>query len=259
MLGFGWPKHHLAVLKGDAPPGETGLEESRGVVGWLLNQVEKGFTWPKPPTIIVLRAAGKMTIDGAPDQAEWAGSWTSRKLYLFNEDSNRDAPATTFHIAYDDTYLYFAFECDDTQIVAPPKDRDEDVYMFDSVEVFLHPIKDDPRYWEIVVGAQGQLFDALHTKLWNEWGPEKGGEKHDAPGLQYAVATRPGGGGYSVEIAVPFSALPGWEKRTPKSGDTVHAMLVRIDQDGKSLAPYAFIPLLSWGHNLWNHATLELK
>ena len=38
-------------------------------------------------------------------------------------------------------------------------------------------------------------------------------------------------------------------------GDFLNFMRVR---NGEQFQPYAFQPLLSWGHNIWNHATPEL-
>jgi hypothetical protein len=58
---------------------------------------------------------------------------------------------------------------------------------------------------------------------------------------------------------VPFSALPGYTRCSPKPGDRLHFMLVRLDRTKGSFGAYSFRPLQGWGHNIWNQAIMELK
>ena len=64
---------------------------------------------------------------------------------------------------------------------------------------------------------------------------------------------------YFMEIAVPFSQFPAFaDGHMPRVGDKLHGLLARFDKTGDQIRHYAFIPLLSWGHNIWNHAPLVL-
>ena len=56
----------------------------------------------------------------------------------------------------------------------------------------------------------------------------------------------------------PFSQLPGYSRCGPSPGDTLNFMLVRLDRSRGVLTAYAYQPLLGWGHNIWNHAQMEL-
>jgi hypothetical protein len=259
MLAHEWPKAYLAILRGERNVGPHDLAQARTAVRPFLRNVELGPDWPTPARLAIPRAGGGISIDGRLDEPAWAEAWRSSDVYLFNEKEKRESPPTTWRLAWDEQHLYAAFECVDPVIHAPEKQRDEDVYMFDAVELFIRPSEDRLEYWEIVIGAQGALFDALHTKRENGWGPTGGGEKSNVEDMHYGVTRMQDGRGYVVEVAIPWKSLPGWEDRQPKSGDTIRAMLVRIDHDTRQLRPYSVIPLLSWGHNIWNHATLELK
>ncbi len=89
-------------------------------------------------------------------------------------------------------------------------------------------------------------------------------------GLKYAatvqgVANSPGDTsttGYTVEMAVPFDQLPGATidaiGRFPHQRNQLRFMLARMDKNSHSFTPYAFCPLLSWTHNIWNYATMTL-
>jgi len=65
--------------------------------------------------------------------------------------------------------------------------------------------------------------------------------------------------GYTVEVAIPFEQLPGYGKIKPKTGDKLKFMLARLEKiREKKMVPYSYKPLMGWGHNIWNHAVMEL-
>lgn len=260
-----WPRHCLAQLAGDRFVSRPKLEEARGIVTGLLETCEKGPDWPRPQPFTIPAATGPVTIDGKLDDAAWAGAATFTGAYPFNSATRTDAPATTFRLLHDDANLYFAFDCADRDIVAPTIPRDGQVYNDDCVEMFLMPDLAKRLYWEIVISPSGCLFDALHTKRMAGWGPEPGGEKQDLAGLRHAATVRGTVGdaadtdaGYTVEVAVPLAALPGFGATLAAAPRPLRLMLVRIDRNGEAFQPYAFQPLLSWGHNVWNHAEVTL-
>ncbi len=109
-------------------------------------------------------------------------------------------------------------------------------------------------------------FDCADTNIFKGWGGlARAGE--NVAGLRIGTDIRgtpnqPGDvdEGYSVEIAVPFRELPTYTRgNRPEAGDRLNVMLVWLDRYAeKGMDVYGFQPLLSWGHNIWNHAPLEL-
>ncbi len=166
---------------------------------------------------------------------------------------------------WDDKYLYFAFDCADTDVVAAKRERDDHVYSDDCVEMFILPDFRFRTYWEIVIAPNGSVFDSVECKDIQKWGCNLD-PTQNVTGMKHAQTVRgtlnksdDTDEGYTVEVAVPFSALPGYTRCAPKSGDRLHFMLVRLDRSNGEFKAYAFRPLQAWGHNIWNHAVMELQ
>ena len=242
-------------LAGEQPATGKELENARALLRDSSATLEGD--WPRPKSVVIPRATGSVTVDGLLDDLAWRHAWTSSELYSFNRRERTEIPATRWQMMWDDRYLYVAYDCEDLKLSAPDYPRDGPVYKDDCVELFLRTAAEPVRYWEIVVGPRGSLFDAFHVKRMNGWGPEPGGPAATLEGLRYATRQRPGG--YTVEMAVPFAALPDYaDGRAPKEGEGLLGMLVRLDKTASDLRAYAAVPLLAWGHNVWNHIPFTL-
>ncbi len=270
-LRGGGAKKALDDLKQGKMPGKWHLNVIRG--NTLLGY--NGKNWPKPPDITIPRAAGPIKIDGKLDDDAWKTAATFKDTYPFNQKEKTDESPTTYKIAWDDKNLYFAFDCVDVDLVAPAMERDDHVYFHDCVEMFILPEWRLRTYWELVIGPQGAVFDSLQAKNYNQWGCNSK-KSENIQGLQVGIKLNgtlnrsdDKDNGYVVEIAVPFDQLPGYAKAAPAAGHTLHCMLVRLDKNATgetndkgepkmSHKAFAFTPLLSWGHNIWNHARLTL-
>jgi hypothetical protein len=255
---------HLLQLKGEAPPGAAGLSAADlADFANVVDLAEQGLSWPLPPLARVPFAAVPPKIDGRLDDAAWARALTYTNMFSFNT-REPGGPATTWRLLWDTENLYVAYTCADPDVVAPIRARDDAVYNDDCVEIFILPQFRFRTYWELVVNASGSIFDSVECKLADEWGLTLD-PAQDIDGVQVAVQVhgtlnQPGDidEGYTVELAVPFRQLPGYARLGPKAGDRLHFMLVRLDRSGERLAAYAYQPLLGWGHNIWNHAVMEL-
>lgn len=265
-----WPREALQVLRGHKAVSEAEQRAARGAVMSLTKNAEAGPTWPLPALIHLPRARHAPVIDGDLGDPAWkdAASWDG--LYAFNAKQNvappGPGPATRWKAAWDEKYLYFAFDCEDKDVQSPPMARDDKVYAHDCVEMFLLPEFRHGLYWELVIGPSGTVYDGLNAKKWDGWGPmARTGENIAGLKVGTHISGTEGNAtdvdqGYRVEVAVPFAALPGYTRgNAPHRGDRLHFMLVRLDRNGQTLQPYSFLPLLSWGHNLWNHAPVELS
>ena len=259
-----WPKNFLPILKGEKPATGEELQNARNTMNWLADAIRKGPKWPKPEKVKGPHADTPPVLDGTLDDPVWAKAATFTGGYEFGSATKAADPATTWRVLWDENYLYFGFQCADTDIIAPELKRDDKVYDFDCVEMFILPDFKLGKYWELIVSPTKSVFDCLQTKRFTGWG-STGDPKQDMAGLKFAVSVQgtpnqPGDqdAGYTVEVAVPFKELPTYADRLPVAGDTLNFMFVRLDKNGQTQKFYAFQPLLSWGHNIWNHAPVEL-
>lgn len=255
----------LEYFKGKGPkPTWPTQDEARGDIEGLIGLIEAAKTWPAPGEFKIPKAAQAPAIDGNLDDEAWqkAATWTD--IYPFNNTA-AEGPKTTWRVTWDDQYLYFAFDCDDVDVVAPERKRDEAVYSDDCVEMFILPDFQFRTYWEIVIAPNGSVFDSVECKDVDKWGCNLD-PAQDVAGMKHAQTVRgtinksdDTDEGYTVEVAVPFSALPGYARAAPKPGQRLHFMLVRLDRSNGNFGAYSFRPLQGWGHNIWNHAIMELK
>lgn len=265
MLTNEWPKSLLPALRGEKQSTQGELEKVRRVIGPLVDTIEKGATWPLPPRVDVPYALTAPTIDGKLDDPAWKTAASFSGVYAFDSKDKRETPPTTWRLTWDTNCLYFAFECLDEDIEAPVMKRDDNVFFYDCVEMFILPEYREGVYWELVVGPTGSIYDGLNAKKFDGWGGLCRPEENIAHlGVGYSfqgTPNQPGDKdiGYTIEVAIPFRELPSYTRgNPPRPGDTLKVMLVRLDKNGDILKAYAFQPLLSWGHNIWNYAELRL-
>jgi hypothetical protein len=260
-----WEREGVRVLAKE-PDGRPKLDRTsaRGFIGERIVFVEENLDFPAPAPFTVPKATGPVTIDGKLDDAAWQSAVVFRDSYPISERS-AGGPATEWRILWDDSFLYFAFDCTDTDLVAPEMKRDAPVYSDDCVEMFILPQLRTGSYWELVISPSDSVFDSLHSKSLSEWASINRSVEN-IEGLQRGVVcngtlNQPGDTdtGYTIEVAVPFSQLPEYSRSQPAAGHQLRLMLVRLDKTGKdSHLVYSFQPLLNWGHNIWNHALMTL-
>lgn len=152
-------------------------------------------------------------IDGTLDDAAWqAAPWTEPFIDIRGED--RPAPQwdTRAKIAWDDDYLYIAAELEEPHLWATLAERDAILYREHDFEVFLDPDGDALAYYELEINALGTEFDLFLDRPYQRRG--KADIAWDMSGLRTAVhldgtLNDPSDedGGWSVEIAIPWSAL----------------------------------------------------
>jgi hypothetical protein len=245
---------------------EQELQTARTYFQKRLEQAQAGPTWPAPPSFDIPRATRAPVIDGDLDDPAWSSAVTFTQSFPLNTKQAAAEGLTTWKMLWDDEHLYFAFDCRDADLQAQALPRDhDDVYKFDCVEMFILPRLETAVYWEIVINPVMSVFDGLQAKPVRAWGAMTRPEL-DLRGLRCAAKVRGSlndaadrDEGYRVEVAVPFAGLPEYGLARPAEGQTLRLMLVRLDRSGGGeLTIYAFTPLMSWGHNIWNHATARL-
>jgi len=251
-------------LKGEEPARKGELNWPRQSIKQCCDLAELGPTWPLPPLAKVPRASHAPSMSGKLDDPAWKNALTYTGMYAFNAKEPAASPKMTWKMMWDDKYLYVGFDCEDTDIIAPVMKRDDPVYSADCVEVFLLPEFRYRTYWEIEASPSGSIYDSVQCKNIDRWGLTTD-PAQDVKGLKVALNvvgkfnhTAPTDKGYTVEFAVPFSELPEYSRAKPRAGQKLHFMLVRLDKNSDKMTPYAYQPLLAWGHNIWNMAEMEL-
>ena len=178
------------------------------------------------------------TIDGVLEPDVWGQTpWTTDFVL---SDGSAEAPhRARARILWTDDAVYFGFQVDDSDIYAPHQTRDDPLYAYDVVEVFIDPEGDGRDYFEFEVSPRGTLFDAKFPTHRQHLERSK---RFDASSFIAAVSREPGqhGGdinpGYTVEMQVRFSDLGLTE--SPKPGDRWRINLFRIDYHDRKHADY---------------------
>jgi hypothetical protein len=203
---------------------------------------------------VVHRASGPVAIDGlllepSWDRAERTG-WFVRSI-----DGKTAAAATEARLLWDDEALYAAFQCEDKDVATPFTKDDQPLYTSNVIEIFLNPSGDLAHYVEIEVAPSNALFDASFT------GRRAGMDLGWSSRARHAVHLdgtlndpRDVDRGWTVELAIPFAALPGAPH--PRRGDEWRFNLYRLRQppgEGQAYSP----PMIGDFHALDRFGTLR--
>ncbi len=256
----------LKWLSGEEPGPSGELSWIAKDVARVCDTIETALAWPEMPRASVPYTPTPPKIDGKLDDEVWLRAWTQSGVYPFNQKSP-GGPATSYRMLWDEEALYLAFDCVDVDLQAKDLARDEAVWNDDCVELFLLPQFGFRTYWELIVSASGSIYDAVQCKDLEHWGANLG-PGQTIEGLRAGIVLRgtlnnpqDRDDGYSVEIVLPWKAVQPYAYTAPEAGHTLHFMLVRLDRNApkEGIDPYAFQPLVGWGHNIWNHAVMELQ
>ena len=113
------------------------------------------------PTYEVHRADGPITIDGHLDEAAWKKAGCHHALRQSSHGMNRlgAKQKTTARLLWDDTFLYASYACEDTDIVANYRHRDDPTYKDHTVELFINPDPSRKNYIGLEINAAAVLAD----------------------------------------------------------------------------------------------------
>ncbi|MGC9319660.1 MAG: sugar-binding protein [Armatimonadota bacterium] len=168
------------------------------------------------------------TIDGHRDDAAWQMA-TELEPFIGTFSTDEELQATTIaHVGYDDEALYVAVRCMEP---TPEKmerigsKRDDNIWLGDSVDLFLQQEEGAP-YYHIIINPDGVRWDAMHADgdTDTSWNPE------------YQSATLLGDGFWNVEIALPWAAMQ-WA--APEPGETLRANICRQRRPASELSSWS--------------------
>ncbi len=157
----------------------------------------KGPTYKDLPAVLIAKVSQLPKVDGKLDDAAWKSA-KPIEFRLLDGDPREPSFPTQAQLVSTEDALYVAFKCTDPKpegVFAKKRDRDDNVWEDDSVEVFLRPGPEPAAdYYQIIMNPEGSYADSLARKA-EDWNPK----------LQ--IATGSGADYWSVEVAIPFDQM----------------------------------------------------
>lgn len=215
---------------------------------------------PLPRIYTAHRAERPPVVDGRLDDEVWT---RARSTGRFPTSSGRGEPhfRTEARLAWDDTHLYVAFDCEDDDVWSKFTKRDDPIYEQEAVEIFLDADRDLATYNEIELSPADVLFDAYFPArrqgmdlAWDSGTVGKAlvrGTLNDPSDADQ---------GWTAELAIPFARLARVPKTPPRQGDLWRFNLYRLDMhsgrtawEGQAFSP----PVEPDFHNLPKFGYLE--
>jgi hypothetical protein len=154
-------------------------------------------------TLHIARAGGPIKIDGDLSDEAWRSATRVEKWYEVQPGDNNEPPVRTVgFMAFDDRFLYFAFECHDPNpraIRAPLGDHDSlNGNSTDFAGVFIDPLNTGRTALEFFVSPGNVQYDAVTDDASGE---------NSAPDFFWDSATKINDQGWTLEMRIPFSSL----------------------------------------------------
>lgn len=164
-----------------------------------------------PSTYIALKAGGQIVIDGKDNESSWKNaSWSANFIDIEGEKTPKYR--TRMKMIWDDSYLYFYVEMEESHVWGTLKKRDTVIFYNNDFEVFIDPNGDTHNYMEFEMNALNTVWDLWLTKPYRNH--PKVIDGWDIGGLKTAVYidgtlnnSNDIDKGWNVEIAMPWEAL----------------------------------------------------
>jgi carbonic anhydrase/acetyltransferase-like protein (isoleucine patch superfamily) len=168
---------------------------------------------PNTPVYRCRRVRTPVTVDGALDEAAWMAA-EAASAFVLADGSGAPRFPTEARLCWDETHLYVAFSCQDSDIWGTYSQRDDPLFDEEVVEIFLCPSGNLQHYFEFEVSPLNTVFDA---KVFSPEGDRRTmlvDREWNAAGLRTAV--RVAGTlskrddhdlGWITELAIPFADL----------------------------------------------------
>lgn len=156
----------LAALPAVAVTGTHAASKAKALAKVEVDGV-KPF-WINGGVYIVNRAKGPITIDGRLDEPDWK---TANKAVLVRFSCAKPRETAIGKLLYDDKYLYWAGEMQDSDVCCVSKGNDPETPFTeeDVFELYVKPDSKDPKYWpygywELHVTPSGAYRDLFFAR-----------------------------------------------------------------------------------------------
>ncbi|HHN45949.1 MAG TPA: hypothetical protein ENN09_00780, partial [Planctomycetes bacterium] len=135
-------------------------------------------------------------------------------------------------IGWDFRNVYFAMETSDEKVITQPRPNDGPCWRDDVFEVFVDPAGRADSYYEIGVNPSGSYYDYFIVRRDGPGDPARF-VNDDIAGLNVATRINPGGG-WSLEMAIPWRGLRTAPHFPPAPQDVYRLNVGVCDNDGDS-------------------------
>lgn len=251
----------LKRLKGELDATDEQLAASRRSYGRVVAMLEKIDGVPAAKPYEIARRRKTITIDGTIGEKEWEGANAVRLDYAYPQVEPTKDNVATCRLMWDDQNLYAAFDVPDAEVMGNEAlDNDKNTFLYDCVELFLMSDPRFPVYWEINITPKKEVVDRLIMKKPHGWFGEADASEN-IEGLKVAATQHHNQGGYTVEIAIPWSQLPNM-RHGPKTGDTLLGVMAWSDVNGKldygNQKYYSQVPTIGGFNSVWEFQEWKL-
>lgn len=223
---------YTGLFRGDMRMKIQGPQDKEDRVLAATLTVNRAGATTRSKRLVAMKTEKPVKVDGKLEEAVWKQAPATGP---FTDAYNgSDLPyQTRAQAAWDQEYLYLAFECPDTDVFSQMKERDDKLWVQDAVEVFIDANRDGQDYLELQVSPQGVIFDSYFPR-------HRQGQADFNSGLKAAVDVQ----GtlnrrddmdkrWIVEMALPFKDAKGRGEYPlslpPKVGDVWRVNLLRVD------------------------------
>jgi len=177
-------------------------------------------------------ASGKIKIDGKTDEVAWEKAQIIDSFQVYWQN-RKPRTSTKARLLWDDDYLYFTADMEDTDLYADVTERNGMIWSNDVFELFFKPSPDKLPYYEFQVNAANTPLELFFPSRGS------GGYKRFAPLTQLGMESevklrgtlndwRDKDEGWTVEGRIPWTAFKETGGR-PKVGDVWLYSLCRYD------------------------------
>ncbi len=204
-------------------------------------------TIPSIDTPLLVHRCNDFLITGKGDDA----AWNNTKWVTLNKmDAGGKNYESRFKILYSQKGIYVLFSGDDDRITTTYENDFDDLYNADVFEVFFHPDKQVPAYFEYEINALDKELVLLilntHGKFagwlpWNYKGDKKvikkvnitGGEMKAGASIKH----------WTAELFFPYQLLDPLHNVPPVSGMRWNANFCRLDYDSANMIKWSWSPV----------------
>jgi hypothetical protein len=208
----------------------------------LIAQQYKGFEslFTPPLNYVVKYTAAKLSIDGKLNEQAWqTATWTSNFVDIEGDLKPKPAFDTKVKMLWNDEYLFVAAQLQEQQLWAKQTHHDDVIFRDNDFEIFIDPLNEGHRYFEIEVNALNKIFDLFINKPYRNGGDALVG--WNADGLKSGILlegtlNKPNDTdkSWTLEMAIPLKSLwMGYPFKKPQEGSIWRINFSRVEWDTK--------------------------
>ncbi|WP_143309607.1 carbohydrate-binding family 9-like protein [Chitinophaga vietnamensis] len=180
-----------------------------------------------PRNYICYQTRDSISIDGKLSEPAWQqAAWTEDFKDIEGDAKPMPALRTRVKMLWDEKYLYIAAVLQEPHVWGTLLQHDTIIFQDNDFEVFIDPDGDTHHYYEIEINALNTVMDLFMDKPYRNGGNAM--LNWDTKGIRTAVhvngtINQPGDTDqdWTVEMAIPFSALRFFGDRRPPADSTI--------------------------------------